>query len=139
VVIAVGVCWNFGLDEGRAHERTNMIVYLIEQQRFADADKLISDTERMTRDLATLHARSAAAYQQAGMISVQTNRPDKAMLAFQAAHRLNPTDASNLLNIAVLQAQAGDIAAARENARAALRLRPGYPQAEGLLRALEGR
>ncbi len=138
-VIAVGVCWNFGLDEGRAHERTNMIVYLIEQHRLDDAARLIAQTEAMTRDPATLHARSAAAYREAAIDLVQSNQPEKALAAFEAAHRFDPGDASNLLNIAVLQAQRGDTLAARENARAALRLRPDYPQAKGLLRALEGR
>jgi tetratricopeptide (TPR) repeat protein len=169
--IAVGVCWNFGLDQGRAHERTNMIVYLIEQHRFDDAARLIADTESITRDPATLYLRSAAAFRDAGDIDramemllrvkpeqldafraadaarmareagvahVRSNRRQQALSAFEAAHRLDPNDASDLLNIAVLQAQRGDTAAARENARAALRLRPGYPQALGLLRALEG-
>jgi tetratricopeptide (TPR) repeat protein len=138
-LIAVGVCWNFGLDEGRAHERTNMIVYLIEQDRLDEAAKLVAETESMTRDPATLHIRAAAAYRQAGIRYVQSNQAEKALAAFQSAHRFDPADASNLLNIAVLQAQRGDISAARENARAALRLRSDYPQALGLLRALEGR
>jgi 4-amino-4-deoxy-L-arabinose transferase-like glycosyltransferase len=137
--IAVFVCWNFGLDDGRAHERTNMIVYLIEQRELEDAARLIADTERITRDPATLHARSASAYKQAGVDLVQANHQDLALLAFTLAHRYDPADASNLLNLAVLQAQRGDTIAARENARAALLLRPDYPQAKGLLRALEGR
>jgi len=138
-ILAIGICCNFGLDDGRAHERTNMIVYLIEQHRLDEAAQLIADTERITRDPATLHARSSEAYKQAAIEFVQSNQSDKALAAFQAAHRFDPTDASNLLNMAVLQAQRGDTIAARENARAALRLRPDYPQAEGLLRALEGR
>ena len=139
VLIGAGVCWNFGLDDGRAHERTNMIIYLIEQHRFSDAAQLIATTEAITRDRATLYSRSAAAYRQAGIASAQSNRPGEALAAFEAAHHLDPNDASNLLNIAVLQAQRGNTMAARENARAALRLRPDYPQAQGLLRALEGR
>lgn len=138
-VIAGGVLWNFHLDDGRAHERTNMIVYLIEQHRFDDADRLIASTEAMTRDPATLHARSSEAYRAIAVSSVQSNDSNAALRAFGAAHRLDPVQASDLLNIAVLQAQRGDIAAARENATAALRLRPGYSQAEGLLRALAGR
>jgi len=138
-VLAIGVCWNFGLDDGRAHERTNMIVYLIEQHRFDDADRLTASTETITRDPVTLHKRSAGAYQHEAIALVQSNQPEAALRAFQVAHRLNPADASNLLNIAVLQAQRGDTADARQNARAALRLRPDYPQAEGLLRALDAR
>ena len=137
-LLAIFVCWNFGLDDGRAHERTNLIVYLIEQRNFAEARRWIAGTEAITRDPATLHARSAQAFKQTGVDLVQSNQPDQALAAFQAAHDLDPADASNLLNIAVLQAQRGDTMAARENARAALRLRPDYPQALGLLRALEG-
>ncbi len=171
VVIAIAVCWNLGLDDGRAHERTNMVVYLIENHRFDDAAQWVAATGAMTRDPATLYIRSALAYGAAGaperelpMIQqleavphapeegseaaqmarelgagfVKSERPELALAAFGAAHQLEPGDASDLLNIAVLQAQAGNINAARENARAALRLRPAYPQAEGLLRALEG-
>ena len=116
-----------------------MIVYLIEGHRLDEAAKLIQDTERITRDPATLHARAAASYKQAGIELVQANQSGNALAAFEAAHRYDPDDASNPLNIAVLQAQRGDTIAARENARAALRLRPDYPQALGLLRALEGR
>ncbi len=138
-LIAIGVCWDFGLDDGRAHERTNLIVYLIEQQRFDEAKQWISDTERITRDPETLHVRSAESFKQAGVDLVQSNRPEKALNAFQEANKLEPADASNLLNIAVLEAQRGDTMSAQEHARAALRLRPGYPQALGLLRALEAR
>ncbi|MDQ6801128.1 MAG: glycosyltransferase family 39 protein [Acidobacteriota bacterium] len=137
--LGVFVCWNFGLDDGRAHERTNMVVYLLELHRLDDAALLVADTETITRDPATLHARAAAAFKQAGVELVQSNQPNQALKAFQSAHRFDPADASNLLNIAVLEAQHGDTIAARENARAALRLRPGYPQALALLRALEGR
>jgi len=138
VVVAVLVCWNFGLDDGRSHERANLIVYLIEQHQFDDARRWIAETERTTRDPATLHARSAGAFKQAGIELVESNQPDLALSAFRSAHALDPTDPSNLLNIAVLKAQRGDTMSARENARAALRLRPDYPQALGLLRALEG-
>lgn len=135
-ILAVGVCWNFGLDNGRANERTNMAVDLIEQERFDEASQLIDDTEAITRDPATLHSRAAEAYRIMGIALVQSKQPDKALGAFQYAHRYDPNDASNLLNIAVLQAQRGDFPAARATAQAALRLRPGYPQAIGLLRVL---
>jgi len=116
-----------------------MVVYLVELRRFDDAANLITETEPITRDPATLHARSASAYKQAGVDLVQSNHPDMALAAFKAAHRFDSGDPSNLLNMALIQAQLGDTRAARENARAALRLRPNYPQAQGLLRALERR
>jgi len=134
--VAILVCWNFGLDDGRAHERTNLIVYLIDEHRFDEAQQWIGDTERITRDPDTLHARSALEFKQAGVDLIQASQPQQALAAFQAAHNLDPTDASNLLNIAVLEAQRGDTMSAQEHARAALRLRPDYPQALGLLRAL---
>src|SRR5207245_3410951 len=129
--IAVFVCWNFGLDDGRAHERTNLIVYLIEQGRFDEAERWIADTEPITRDPDTLHRRSADAFKQAGVDLVGENQPQKALAAFKAAHHLDPADPSNLLNMAVLEAQQGDTMSAQEHARAALRLRPDYPQAIG--------
>ncbi len=138
-VVATGVLWNFGLDDGRSHERTNMAVYLIEQERFDEAAQLIHDTERMTRDPVTLHARSAEAYKVMAVELVKESQMDRALTAFAYAHQYEPMDASNLLNIAVIEAQKGDIVAARGYARKALELRPGYPQAEGLLRALASR
>lgn len=138
-VLAVAVCWNFGLDDGRAHERTNMIVYLIEAHRFDEADQLIAATDAMTRDPQTLHARSAEAYRSIAVASVQSGQPDDALRAFRAAQGLEPANASDLLNMAVLEAQHGQIAEARRHAQEALLLHPGYVQAEGLLQALEGR
>ncbi len=137
--LAVGVLWNFHLDEGRAHQRTNMIVYLIEQHRLDEAARLADDTERITRDPATLHERTAEAFRAVAVSAVRSNDSERALAAFRLAHRYDPLDASNLLNIAVLEAQRGDVAAARENAQTALRLRPSYPQAEGLLRLLDSR
>jgi tetratricopeptide (TPR) repeat protein len=111
---------------------------LIDEHRFDEAKRWIGDTERITRDPDTLHARSALEFKQAGVDLIESNQPQQALTAFEAAHRLDPADASNLLNIAVLEAQRGDTMSAQEHARAALRLRPDYPQAIGLLRALEG-
>ena len=93
----------------------------------------------MTRSRAELHARGAEAYKAVAIASVQSNQPDVALRAFDSARRLDPADASNYLNVAVLQAQGGDFADARVNAQTALRLHPGYEQAEGLLRAIDGR
>lgn len=166
-VLAAGVCWNFGLDDGRSHERTNLAVYLIEQHRFDEAERLIDDTETITRDPNTLHMRSAEAFAAAGdpartllMLQrieapvppdaaamarelgvhfVQGGQPQQALAAFTVAHRIDPANASDLLNMAVLEAQMGNLEAARADANAAIRLRPGYAQAVGLLQALQGR
>jgi tetratricopeptide (TPR) repeat protein len=135
--IAIGVLWNFNLDEGRAHQRTNMVVYLIEQNRLQEAARLADETLQITRDPATLRARSAEAFHAVGVSSVRSGDFDRALTAFTLASRYDPADARNPLNIAVLRAQRGEIAAARANAETALRLRPDYPQAEGLLRMLD--
>ena len=59
-----------------------------------------------------------------------------ALEQLEAAVRLDPTAAAAHLNVAVLYAQAGRTAEATVAAKEALRLKPGYAQAEGLLRAL---
>ena len=50
--------------------------------------------------------------------------------------QLDPESASAHLNLAVAYAQLGRYGEARTHAEQALRLRPDYPQAQGLLDAL---
>jgi tetratricopeptide (TPR) repeat protein len=57
----------------------------------------------------------------------------------EAAVRLDPSVAAAHLNLAVLYAQTGRPSDAAVEARKALSLKPDYPQAQGLLRALQGR
>jgi Flp pilus assembly protein TadD len=55
----------------------------------------------------------------------------------EEAVRLDPASASARLNLAVVHAQEGRLEAARARLEEALRLRPDYPQAQGLRQALD--
>lgn len=79
---------------------------------------------------------SAPAHHDLGTAYVMTGDHSAALRELETAHRLDPRNASTLLNLAVLQAQRGDVAGARRNAREALRLRPDYAKAADLLQAL---
>ncbi len=80
----------------------------------------------------------AALREKRGLALAMVERPEDARADLEEAHRLDPASASICLNLAVLDAQQGRIDAARSLAREALRLQPDYPQARGLLGALEG-
>jgi tetratricopeptide (TPR) repeat protein len=80
----------------------------------------------------------AALREKRGLALVMLERPQDARAELEEAHRLDPTSASACLNLAVLHAQEGRVEAALTYAREALRLQPDYPQARGLLAALQG-
>ena len=65
-------------------------------------------------------------------------RDTEALLALEAACWLEPTRASPHLNLAIVLARRGRFEEAGRRVREALRLRPDYPQAQALLRALQG-
>jgi tetratricopeptide (TPR) repeat protein len=81
--------------------------------------------------------RMAAFREKRGLALVMLERPAEARAELEEARRLDPASASACLNLAVLEAQDGRFDAARALAREALRLQPDYPQAQGLLAALE--
>jgi tetratricopeptide (TPR) repeat protein len=81
--------------------------------------------------------RMAALREKRGLALVMLERPTEARAALEEARRLDPASASICLNLAVLDAQDGRFDAARALAGEALRLQPDYPQARGLLEALE--
>ena len=56
-----------------------------------------------------------------------------ALLVFEWAAQRNPTDANAYLLLALAHQNAGNVSAAREASRNALKLRPGFPDAEALL------
>jgi Flp pilus assembly protein TadD len=60
----------FGLDSGRGNEQTSMVVWLIEQHHFAEAETMMKKIEPAHDDVARLHHRAAIAYAEAG----DTNR-----------------------------------------------------------------
>jgi tetratricopeptide (TPR) repeat protein len=59
-----------------------------------------------------------------------------ALQVLQLAVQRNPTDANAYLLLALAYQNAGDVAAAREASQNALKLRPGFPDAEALLAKL---
>jgi tetratricopeptide (TPR) repeat protein len=79
----------------------------------------------------------AALREKRGLSLALLGRPAEARPELEQARRLDPTSASVCLNLAVLEAQEGRLDAARALAREALRLQPDYPQARGLLDALD--
>jgi tetratricopeptide (TPR) repeat protein len=56
-VLAVAANWRFGLDDGRTEERTRMVLWLIGQQRFAEADTRVAEIERASPTPGVLHFR----------------------------------------------------------------------------------
>jgi tetratricopeptide (TPR) repeat protein len=81
--------------------------------------------------------RMAALREKRGLALVMLQRPAEARAELEEARRLDPASASVCLNLAVLEAQEGRLDAARALAGEALRRQPDYPQARGLLQALE--
>ncbi len=81
--------------------------------------------------------RMAALHEKRGLALAMLGRAAEARAELEEARRLDPASASACLNLAVLEAQDGRLEAARSLAREALRLQPEYPQARGLLEALD--
>jgi tetratricopeptide (TPR) repeat protein len=79
----------------------------------------------------------AALREKRGLALVMLARPAEARAELEEARRLDPASASVWLNLAVLEAQEGRLDAARSLAGEALRRQPDYPQARGLLQALD--
>lgn len=58
--------WPFGLDSGRSNEQTNMVVRLIEQGRYAEAQQRIAQWEPLHNEPARLDHRAALQFAAAG-------------------------------------------------------------------------
>jgi thioredoxin-like negative regulator of GroEL len=86
---------------------------------------------------ATLDPRNVALHHDLGIAAFLTDDRATARRAFETAIRFDPRHASSLVNLAVIEAEAGEVEAARAHARRALEAKPGYAQALGLLEALE--
>jgi Flp pilus assembly protein TadD/4-amino-4-deoxy-L-arabinose transferase-like glycosyltransferase len=82
--------------------------------------------------------RDAAVRLRYGLALIVAGQTPAATGQLEEAVRLDPGVAAAHLNLAVLYAQTGRTAEAATEAREALRLQPDYPQAEGLLRVLQG-
>ena len=131
VLFAAVALWPFGLDQGRAAEREQMALWLIDQGRLAEARRYIEDAWPSDARTELAHAHEVR-----GVALAQQGRPTEALRELQEAARLDPTSASARLNLAVVHAQEGRIEEARALVEEALRLRPDYPQAQGLRDAL---
>lgn len=231
--------WPFGLDSGRSNEQTNLVVRLIEQGQYAEAQQRIAQWETVHHEPARLHHRAALQFAAAGELDraaalyeqvlrdrdvqpvLRSNAMDElariytrnsrtddvrrilaledrgamgveramtlgrlaldvqdgrdavdffsvavrrdpsngqangqawhylgiahlalqenalALAALTRAQSLIPNDAPNCFFLALAQAQSGNLAEARRNAEAALRLRPGFAPAKELLQQLE--
>jgi len=81
--------------------------------------------------------RMAALREKRGLALAMLERPAEARAELEEARRLDSVSASICLNLAVLYAQDGRFDAARALAGDALLLQPDYPQARGLLEALD--
>ena len=64
--LALATNWNVGLDDGRAAERTEMIVHLVDAGRDREAMALLESTVPMARDLALVYFRAGQAFAERG-------------------------------------------------------------------------
>jgi tetratricopeptide (TPR) repeat protein len=126
---AVVALWPFRLDEGRAAEREQMALWLIDQGRLDEA-RAYTGGDQARREL-------AAALERQGVALAQQGRAAEAVRTLEEAAGYDPTRASARLNLAVVHAQEGRTEDARRLVEEALRLRPDYPQALGLREALD--
>ncbi len=81
--------------------------------------------------------RDAASWMTLGDMAVQLDAPPLEVRFFGRAADSDPSNATAHLNLAVALAQAGQPDRAREHARRALELQPGYVKARQLLDALK--
>lgn len=131
------------LERSLALEPSSTQTRLALVQALASAGSTELERQRPDRALRFLEAGiaadpgNAALREKRGLALAMLGRPKDARRDFEEAHRLDPASASACLNLAVLEAQEGRLDAARELSHEALRLRPDYPQARGLLQALE--
>jgi 4-amino-4-deoxy-L-arabinose transferase-like glycosyltransferase len=72
LLLASVALWPFGLDSGRSDEQTNMVVRLIEQRQFTEAQELIGRLEPTHRDPARLHHSAALRFAAAGELARAT-------------------------------------------------------------------
>jgi tetratricopeptide (TPR) repeat protein len=58
--------WDFGLDDGRSQERTEMILFLVDHGRTEEARALLAKTERTHPERGALYYRTASALRERG-------------------------------------------------------------------------
>jgi Flp pilus assembly protein TadD len=64
--LALFASWDFGLDDGRSQERTEMILHLVDSGRYEEARALLARTERTHPERGALYYRTASALRDRG-------------------------------------------------------------------------
>ena len=100
----------------------------IRQQHYGEAVASLAEAANLAPD----NARYAYVY---AVALQETGRAGEAIPILQRAVARNPTDPDLLFTLAAILLQQGDLAGARRHAQALVRIAPGYPNAQELLRA----
>lgn len=111
--LALATNWNVGLDDGRAAERTEMIVHLVDAGRDREAMALLESTVPMARDLALVYFRAGQAFAERG-------EAGRAVALLQRAHERAPDRAEIRLVLGQALLDAGQPAEAAPHLLAAL-------------------
>jgi tetratricopeptide (TPR) repeat protein len=132
-VLASFANWDFGLDDGRSAERTEMILNLVDRGRDEEARALLARTEASHPEKASLYYRTAAALRERG----------QAAAAREVLGRIRPTDTGeDFLTLGGLAMDLEDPGLAERLLRQAVAQRPQSAEARerfGLALALQGR
>jgi 4-amino-4-deoxy-L-arabinose transferase-like glycosyltransferase/Flp pilus assembly protein TadD len=108
VAIAVGCAipvvmlagWDFGLDDGRRAEQTQMALAMIDQKRWDDAD-------RWAARAGTDHPNPAAFHLQVGQAFAQASRPAEAIRHLEVARQFGVRSVGSAYDLAVAYGQDG--------------------------------
>jgi tetratricopeptide (TPR) repeat protein len=129
--------WDFGLDDGRSEEQTQMILLLMDRGRYDEAKALLAKTERTHPEPAALYCRAAAALRDGGRSTEAREMlgrarsigagPDSLACGRLALDLQEPALAQAFLEEAV--ARAPQAAEARERLGLALALQGRLPEA----------
>ena len=103
---------------------------LVRQQKYRDAVAALAKAAGMAPE----NPRYAYVY---AVALRETGRPDEAVVALEQAVGRHPDDPDILFTLAASLLQQGDLAGARRHAQVLVRVAPGYPRAQELLRTVE--
>ena len=101
-----------------------------------DLDAL-DTAQRLLRAEVSIDPSSVAARERLGLVLARAGLTREAIVYLEAAAALAPQEARIHMNLGILYAQEGDLEAARDSLRHALRLRPDYARAREVLERLE--
>jgi hypothetical protein len=91
-VVAVFANWRVPVDEGRMEERTRMVLWLIGQERYDEAERRTADAEKEHPQPGSLHFRI-------GRALLARGRADAAVRHLQRASELDPQKAETSLGL----------------------------------------